>query len=103
MKKSVSLPFIVLLLSITSFAQDKIEISLKNSSREESQTRDQLQRLLKRYTSSSLLMLRIAFTKPRFKTLGRPFLNRPFYRVSKVSLLPCRRKCLRSAHVSTKD
>jgi len=46
MKKIVSLPFIVLLLSITSYAQAKIDISLKNGSPGEIQTRDQLQRLL---------------------------------------------------------
>ena len=46
MKKIVSLLFIVLLLSITSYAQAKIDISLKNGSPGEIQTRDQLQRLL---------------------------------------------------------
>jgi len=49
MKKGVLLTLIILLLGITSYAQDKIEISLKNSSRQESQTRDQLQRLVKTY------------------------------------------------------
>jgi len=52
MKKRVLLTLIILLLGITSYAQDKIEISLKNSSRQESQTRDQLQRLVKTYDLS---------------------------------------------------
>jgi len=52
MKKQILLTLIILLLGITSYAQDKIEISLKNSSREESQTRDQLQKLLKTYDLS---------------------------------------------------
>src|SRR4030095_16195983 len=52
MKKRILLTHIILLLSITSYAQDRIEISLKNNSREESQTRDQLQRLLKTYDLS---------------------------------------------------
>jgi hypothetical protein len=52
MKKRILLTLITLLLGVTAFAQDKIEISLKNNSREESQTRDQLQRLLKTYDLS---------------------------------------------------
>ena len=46
MKIRMSVPFIVLLLSITGYAQAKIDISLKNGSPGEIQTRDQLQRLL---------------------------------------------------------
>jgi hypothetical protein len=46
MRIRVSVPFIVLLLSITSFAQAKIDISLKSGSPGEIRTRDQLQRLL---------------------------------------------------------
>ncbi len=45
----------ILLLGITSYAQDRIEISLRNNSREENQTRDQLQRLLKTYDLSKLI------------------------------------------------
>jgi hypothetical protein len=52
MKKRILLTLIILLVGITSYAQDRIEISLKNSSREESQTRVQLQRLLKTYDLS---------------------------------------------------
>src|SRR4029434_5382033 len=52
MKKQILLTLIFLLTSITSYSQDKIEISLKNSSRDESQTRDQLLRLLKMYDMS---------------------------------------------------
>ena len=52
MKKGISLLVIVLLLSITLHAQDKIEFSLKNGSRAEMQTRDQLQRLLQAYDLS---------------------------------------------------
>jgi hypothetical protein len=52
MKRRIFLPLIVLLLSITSYAQDKIEISLKNESVEEARTRDQLQRLFKTYDLS---------------------------------------------------
>jgi hypothetical protein len=52
MKKRILITPIILLLGITSYAQDRIEISLKNSSRGESQTRDQLQRLLKTYELS---------------------------------------------------
>jgi hypothetical protein len=56
MKKGILLTLIILLLGITSYAQEKIEISLKNSSREESQTRDQLQRLLKTYDLSKWIL-----------------------------------------------
>jgi hypothetical protein len=52
MKKRILLTHIILLLGVTSYAQDRIEISLKNNSREESQTRDQLQRLVKTYDLS---------------------------------------------------
>jgi hypothetical protein len=52
MMKRILSPVIVLLLSITSPAQDKIEISLKNGSPEEMQARDQLQRLLRTYNLS---------------------------------------------------
>src|SRR4029453_12441606 len=52
MKKRIWLTLIILLLGITTYAQDRIEISLKNSSREESRTKDQLQRLLKTYDLS---------------------------------------------------
>ena len=52
MKKLILLTHIILLLGVTSYAQDRIEISLKNNSREEDQTRDQLQRLLKTYDLS---------------------------------------------------
>ena len=52
MKKGIFLLVLVLLLSITLRAQDKIEISLKNGSPEEILTRDQLQRLLRTYDLS---------------------------------------------------
>src|SRR4029434_3115075 len=52
MKKRIWLTLIILLLGITTYAQDRIEISLKNSSREESRTKEQLQRLLKTYDLS---------------------------------------------------
>ena len=52
MKKRMFLPFIILLLSVTSYAQAKIDISLKNGSLGEIQTRDQLQRLLTTYELS---------------------------------------------------
>ena len=53
MKKTVFLPVIFLLLSITSFAQDKIEIALKSGTLREVQTKEQLQRLLKTYDLST--------------------------------------------------
>lgn len=52
MKQRTFLAFCILLLSFASYAQDKIDISLKNGSPEESKTRDQLQRLLKTYDLS---------------------------------------------------
>lgn len=52
MKKRILLTLIIFLVGIKSYAQDKIEISLKNGSREESQTRDQLQKLVKTYDLS---------------------------------------------------
>ncbi|HEX3232473.1 MAG TPA: hypothetical protein VHQ95_26065, partial [Pyrinomonadaceae bacterium] len=58
MKKQILLTFIILLFGITSFAQDKIEISLKNSTPQESQTRDQLQRLVKTYDLSMWIFTR---------------------------------------------
>jgi hypothetical protein len=58
MKKQILLTLIFLLTGITSYAQDKIEISLKNSSREESQTRDQLLRLIKMYDMSKWIFTR---------------------------------------------
>src|SRR4030095_12466161 len=58
MKKRVSLPLIVLLLSITAYGQAKIDISLKNGSAGEIQTRDQLQRLLKTYDLSKWIFTR---------------------------------------------
>jgi hypothetical protein len=58
MKKRILLILIILLLASTSYAQDKIEISLKNNSREESQTRDQLQRLVKTYDLSKWIFTR---------------------------------------------
>ena len=42
----------ILLLSVTSYAQPKLDISLKSGSLAETQTRDQLQRLLKTYDLS---------------------------------------------------
>ena len=58
MKKLILLTLIILVAGITSYAQDKIEIALKSSSREESQTRDQLQRLLKTYDLSKWIFTR---------------------------------------------
>jgi len=52
MNKTLFLPVTIVLLTITSYAQDKIDISLKNGSAGEIQTRDQLQRLLKTYDLS---------------------------------------------------
>jgi len=52
MKKRILLPLTVVLLSITSYAQDKLDISLKNGSQAEIHTREQLQRLLKTYDLS---------------------------------------------------
>jgi len=52
MNKTLFLPVTIVLLTITSCAQDKIDISLKNGSAGEIQTRDQLQRLLKTYDLS---------------------------------------------------
>lgn len=51
-KKVILLPFTVVLLSLTSYAQDKLDISLKSGSHAEIQTRKQLQRLLKTYDLS---------------------------------------------------
>ena len=58
MKKTVFLPVIFLLLSITSFAQDKIEIALKSGTPREVQTKEQLQRLLKTYDLSKWIFTR---------------------------------------------
>src|SRR5262245_52213072 len=52
MKRSIFSTVVLLLLSITLHAEDKIEISLKNGSRAEIKTRDQLQRLLRTYDLS---------------------------------------------------
>jgi hypothetical protein len=52
MKKRILLPFAIVLLSTTSYAQDKIDISLKSGSQAEIQTREQLQRLLTTYDLS---------------------------------------------------
>ena len=52
MKKTLFFFCITLLLSIAAQAQDKIEISLKNNSQSEIQTKEQLQRLLKTYDLS---------------------------------------------------
>lgn len=52
MKKRILLPFTIVLLSVTSYAQDKLDISLKTGSQAESQTTEQLQRLLKTYDLS---------------------------------------------------
>jgi hypothetical protein len=56
MKKRILLIHVILLLGVTSHAQDRIEISLKNNSREESQTRDQLKRLFKTYDLSKWIL-----------------------------------------------
>jgi hypothetical protein len=58
MKKTVFFPVIFLLLSITSFAQDKIEIALKSGTPREVQTKEQLQRLLKTYDLSKWIFTR---------------------------------------------
>jgi hypothetical protein len=55
MKKITFLIIIFLSLSATLYAQNKIDITLKNGSEKESQTRDQLQRLLKTYDLSKWL------------------------------------------------
>ena len=52
MKSGILLAFTIPLLSITSYAQDKLDISLKSGSQAEIQTREQLQRLLKTYDLS---------------------------------------------------
>jgi hypothetical protein len=52
MKKRILLPLTISLLSITSYAQDKLDISLKSGSRSEIQTKEQLQRLVKTYDLS---------------------------------------------------
>jgi len=52
MKIRILLPFALVLLSISSSAQDKLDISLKSGSPAETQTREQLQRLLKAYDLS---------------------------------------------------
>src|SRR5262252_392202 len=52
MKIRILLPFALVLLSISSSAQDKLDISLKSGSPAETQTREQLQRLLKTYDLS---------------------------------------------------
>ena len=52
MKKRILLPITMTLLSITSYAQDKLDISLKSGSRPEIQTKEQLQRLVKTYDVS---------------------------------------------------
>ena len=58
MKKVLCLQITVLLLSIASFAQEKIEITLKTSSPRELQTKEQLQRLLKTYDLSKWVFTR---------------------------------------------
>src|SRR5262245_17455091 len=52
MRKRILLPFTIVLLSITSYAQDKLDISLKSGSQSEIQTKEQLQRLVKTYDLS---------------------------------------------------
>ncbi len=52
MKERIFILFAIIFLSNSSYAQNKIEITLKHGSREESQTREQLQRLLKAYDLS---------------------------------------------------
>ena len=52
MKKRILLPFTIALLSITSYAQDKLDISLKSGSPSEIQTKAQLERLVKTYDLS---------------------------------------------------
>jgi hypothetical protein len=58
MRKRIFLPFIILLLGATSYAQDKFDISLKHGSREEIQTKGQLQRLLQTYDLSKWIFTR---------------------------------------------
>lgn len=52
MKKIIFLLFIIVFLNITSLAQNKIEIALKNKSQAEIQAKEQLQKLLKTYDLS---------------------------------------------------
>ena len=53
MNRTIFLPlFLIIFLSVASYAQDKIEIALKNNTKAEIQTREQLQRLLKTYNLS---------------------------------------------------
>src|SRR5918911_3601958 len=52
MKERIFILFVIVLLSTSSYAQNKIEITLKHGSREELQTKEQLQRLLKTYDLS---------------------------------------------------
>jgi len=58
MRRRIFLPFIILLLVPTSYAQDKIDISLKHNSRGEIQTREQLQRILQTYDLSKWIYTR---------------------------------------------
>ena len=52
MKKRILLPLTIALLSVTSYAQDKLDISLKSGSPSEIQTKAQLERLVKTYDLS---------------------------------------------------
>ena len=52
MKKILLLILLGLFLSLSFYAQDEIKISLKNGSKDEQQTKEQLQRLLKTYDLS---------------------------------------------------
>src|SRR4029453_4226643 len=75
MKKGIWLTLIILLLGITTYAQDKIEISLKNSSREESQTKDQLQRLLRTYDLSKWVFTKSILIDERAIPHSHPILT----------------------------
>jgi len=58
MRQTYCLQIILLLLSIASFAQDKIEIALKYGTPREVETKEQLQRLLKTYDLSKWIFTR---------------------------------------------
>jgi hypothetical protein len=58
MRRTYCVQIILLLLSTTSFAQDKIEIALKSGTPREVQTKEQLQRLLKTYDLSKWIFTR---------------------------------------------
>ena len=75
MKTRMFLPFMVLLLSVTSYAQAKIDVSLKNGSSGEIQTRDQLQRLLTVYDVSKWIFTKSILIDERAIPHSHPVLT----------------------------